>query len=156
MPGTATTYDEGCIGATNPLRLADMAGLTEDVYAMGNLVVGGVYGLDFQSRYVGTNLKNYVICNNVFGGPAYTIFADMNLRAPTGAQANVAVFGNIRPDGSPASRDFYSSGSQDPVNGVFSFNKSLMSAKWRYTMMRHARMLNWNGDLLPEYNLGST
>lgn len=143
--------------------------ITEDVYILGNLLVGGNQTVSMRPRDPDCEVKNVVLAFNRYGSPENGWIGGGNIRFTKGNQtgkwSNIAVFEEFTETGGKAiaSGTGWPDGqvSQTPINdfGVFSFNKAEMSDKWREAMWRiglelGVEILDINGDLNPAFDRG--
>lgn len=143
--------------------------VNEDCYILGNLLVGGTTSVVFRPRMDGGWIRNFVLAFNRYGNAAgYTggLHLRMSAAEPGGNWANIAVFEEYDELGNKITYSTeFQDGSSDfgvviPNFGVFSWDKSQMSPKWREVMWRiglalGVTILDANGDLNPVYDLGA-
>ena len=161
-PGTGTTYDESVYGSTNCIRNADNTSLSTDVYVLGNLLIGGARSVQLWPRYVGSELRNHLFAFNRYGPAPYYLYGqfllDHGSSTSWGTWANVGMFeeydtaGNVvSPAGNSLPASYAARAPQDRM-GIFSFDRSKMSAKYIQAIRRIEKatgrtILQWNNDL---------
>lgn len=162
LPGTGSTYDEGVYGSTNCLRFADNFGLSADMYFLGLLLAGGGYTVGIGP---GAGLMRNVAmlaCRFAPVGSDYALFGAFYPVESGLNWENIAFFDLFFSDGSPVplTGPWIPSGYSTGDWGVFSYNRSTASDKfkrtlWQYGQLTGRQILDGAGNLNPAYNLGN-
>lgn len=147
MPGTGTTYDEATNGSTQCIRLVteNAAYDIRRVEIAGNLLIGGGYSLSIWSRFVGCEMENIIIANNVFGPTSsYVVYEQIDNHHHTGQHLgvlrNLILYNNIKLDGTPITY-----GGVDQ-NGIWHYDKNYATERF-IEVGKKLGYLDWNGDL---------
>lgn len=157
MPGTGTAWDEDTYGSTQCLRLIteNAIHVIEDVYAGGNLFIGGGFTIAVRSRVAGSLVQNVVIANNVIagteGGNPFFVYGPITnehwIENNPGTIRNLIFWDNLMHDGSVFATEG-SPGPQDGTdqNGIWHFDKTYATPRF-LEMGKRLGLLDWNGDL---------
>jgi hypothetical protein len=148
MPYEGSPVDEAAHGTTNILRLStETAGdIIEDVYIMGNLLIGGGYTMTVHARYASTTVQNVVIANNILGTVGthvqYGGITDFHKTAHVaGTHRNMILHNNKTNLGA----GLLSLAGVDQ-NGLWHYNKQFATREF-IEMGQKFGYLDWNGDV---------